>query len=54
MFPTLAGRPTYVSLRWSEENLLVVARSINISPRWSERGNNRLLHFKIELENFRE
>jgi hypothetical protein len=36
MFPTLPGRPTYVSLRWSEENLSAVARSINISLRWSE------------------
>jgi hypothetical protein len=33
----LVGREIeYVSLRWSEEILLAVTRSINISPRWGE------------------
>ena len=40
--------PAYVSLRWSEESLLEVARSINISPLMGRRGNNVLLHFKLE------
>jgi hypothetical protein len=34
----------HISLRWSEEKSLPVARSINVSPLMAKR-NNILLHF---------
>ena len=46
MILTLAQRSTCVSLRWSQENFLGVARSINISPRW---GEMRLIAFRFPV-----
>jgi hypothetical protein len=51
MFSTLARKPSYVSLRWSEENLLVVAPFINFSPLWGEE-HNVLLRFQLEFADF--
>jgi hypothetical protein len=51
MFPTLAGRPTYVSLRWSEEKSFG-GRAFykHLAPNGAK-SNNILLHFQIESAN---
>jgi hypothetical protein len=48
MFATLAVRATYVSLRWSEENLLAVARSIN-SPLMGRKTTMFYCAWKLKL-----
>jgi len=49
MFPRLAGRAPYVSLRWSEENVLDRAFYKHLAPNGAK-GNNVQLHFKVESE----
>jgi hypothetical protein len=41
--------PTYVSLRWSEENLLEVACSINISPLMGRRASCDSARSRLQL-----